>query len=78
MYRFINREKYNLCKKLNSTNTESHCCHAISLSQNTKRCFCEDSVKYYNSKFQKMKESLILPKNKFLMVDKNHKKPYIK
>ena len=23
-----------------------------------------------------MKESLILPKNKFLMVDKNHKKPY--
>ena len=75
---FINylSEKYNLCKKLNSTHNENHCCHAISLSQNTKRCYCEDSMKSYNRKFQKMKESLILPNNRFLMVDKNHKKPY--
>ncbi len=75
---FINylSEKYNLCKKLNSTHNENHCCHAISLSQNTKRCYYEDSMKSYNGKFQKMKESLILPNKKFLMVDKNHKKPY--
>lgn len=75
---FINylSEKYNLCKKINSTHTENHCCHAISLSQNTKSCYCNDNTKYYNSKFQKMKESLILPKKKFLLVDKNHKKPY--
>ncbi len=69
-------DKNDLCKKLNSTHTENHCCYAISSSQNTKRCYCEDSMKSYNGKFQKMKESLILPNKKFLMVDKNHKKPY--
>mgnify|MGYP001260361407 CR=1 FL=1 len=75
---FINylSDKNDLCKKLNSTHTENHCCYAISSSQNTKRCYCEDSMKSYNGKFQKMKESLILPNKKFLMVDKNHKKPY--
>ena len=75
---FINylSEKYDLCKKLNSTHTENHCCHAISLSQNSKKCYSEDKIKYYNDKFQKMKDSLILPKKKFLMVEKNHKKPY--
>lgn len=75
---FINylSEKNNLCKKLNSTHTENHCCHAISLSQNTKRCYCNDKVKFYNDKFEKMKESLILPKKKFLIVEKNLKKPY--
>ena len=69
-------DKNDLCKKLNSTHTENHCCYAISSSQNTKRCYFEDSMKSYNGKFQKMKESLILPNKKFLMVDKNHKKPY--
>jgi DNA polymerase-3 subunit epsilon len=75
---FINylSEKYNLCKKLNSTHTENHCCHAISLSQNSKKCYSEDKIKSYNDKFQKMKESLILPKKKFLMIEKNYKKPY--
>ena len=75
---FINylSEKYNLCKKLNSTYTENHCCHAISLSQNSIRCYSEDKIKFYNDKFQKMKESLIFPKKKFLMVEKKHKKPY--
>ncbi len=75
---FINyiSEKYELCKKLNSIHLQKHCCYAITSKHNTHSCYCEESFYDYNLRFKKMEEDMIFPKNKFLIVDKKHQKPY--
>ena len=69
-------EKFNLCKKINSINKENYCCYAISSNENSTICCEKESLKSYNQRFIEMKNSITLPKKKFLIIDKNYKKPY--
>ena len=36
----------------------------------------KENLKSYNQRFIEMKNSITLPKKKFLIIDKNYKKPY--
>ena len=69
-------DKFNLCKKINSINKENYCCYAISSNENSTICCEKESLKSYNQRFIEMKNSITLPKKKFLIIDKNYKKPY--
>ena len=75
---FINyiSKKYELCEKINTTFSSSHCCFSISLSSKSQKCFCDDNKESYNNKFFDMLNSLELPKKKFLIYTKNSNKPY--